>query len=186
MSRVKQRRFERHINYFTREESCQPRNIGICKTLSVVEGDEPSQQKTQGDQNTQLNTDTENKHLSPQIIHGVDEYPDINDTLSSIEIGDEEGEIAYAEQQEALRLELEILNEQYKEKGGLKGMKNPLENLSPEKDNKESLIVNVSEDWNVFPTFKSSLAEVFDNVGMLHVTVYYFLLYILTLYYLLF
>jgi hypothetical protein len=72
-----------------------------------------------------------------------------------------------------LRLELEILNEQYKEKGGLKGMKNPLENLSPEKDNKDSLIVNVSEDWNIFPTFKSSLAEVFDNVGMLHVILFF-------------
>jgi hypothetical protein len=99
-------------------------------------------------------------------IHGVDEYPDLNDTLSSIEIGDEEDEAAYAEQQEALRLELEILNEQYKEKGGSKKMRNPLENLAPEKD---SLIANVSEDWNIFPTFKSSLAEVFDNVGMLHI-----------------
>jgi hypothetical protein len=127
----------------------------------------------QGDQSAQPSTDTENKHLSPQIIHGVDEYPDINDTLSSIEIGDEEDEIAYAEQQEALRLELEILNEQYKEKGGLKGMKNPLENLSPENDNKDSLIVNVSEDWNILPTFKSSLAEVFDNVGMLHVILFF-------------
>jgi hypothetical protein len=38
MSRVKQRRFERPVNYFTREELCKPRNIGICKTLSVVEG----------------------------------------------------------------------------------------------------------------------------------------------------
>jgi hypothetical protein len=104
----------------------------------------------QGDQSAQLSTDTENKHLSPEVIHGVDEYPDINNTLSSIEIGDEEDEIAYAEQQEELRLELEILNEQYKEKGGLKEMKNPLENLSPEKDNKDSLIVNVSEDRNIF------------------------------------
>jgi hypothetical protein len=168
MSRVKQRRFERPVNYFTREELCKPRNIGICKTLSVVEGDEPCQQKMQGDQSAQLSTDIENKH-STQIIHGVDEYPDINDTLSSIEIGDEEDNASYAEQQEALRLELEILNEQYKEKGGLKKVRNPLENLVPENDKKDSLIVNVSEDWNILPTFKSSLAEVFDNVGMLDV-----------------
>jgi hypothetical protein len=172
MSRVKQRCFERPVNYFTREELCKPKNIGICKTLSVVEGDEPCQQEMQGDQSAQLSTDTENKHPT-QIIHGVDEYPDINDTLSSIEIGDEEDNAAYAEQQEALRLELEILNEQYKEKGGLKKMKNPLENLVPENDKKDSLIVNVSEDWNILPTFKSSLAEVFDNVGMLHIILFF-------------
>jgi hypothetical protein len=181
MSRVKQRRFERPVNYCTREELCKPRNIGICKTLSVVEGDEPCQQKMQGDQSAQFSTETENKHPT-QIIHGVGKYPDINDTLSSIEIGDEEDEAAYAEQQEALRLELEILNEQYKDKGGLKRMKNPLEISAPENKERDSLIVNVSEDWNIIPTFKSSLAEVFDNVGMLHIIL--FLLYILMLYYL--
>jgi hypothetical protein len=72
MSRIKQRCFERPVNYFTREELCKPRNIGICKTLSVVEGDEPCQQKIQGDQSAQLSTDIKNKHPT-QIIHGVDE-----------------------------------------------------------------------------------------------------------------
>jgi hypothetical protein len=69
MSRVKQRRFARPVNYFTREELCKPRNIGICKTLSVVEGDEPCQLKMQGDQSAQCTVqNTVNKHPTQIIL----------------------------------------------------------------------------------------------------------------------